>query len=104
MNESERNRTKAANSLALAIYLKKRNSVAYANFFDRFSAAVPADGVCCGSALLRYIHANHMLENINFFQKDGSCASSKSFTGFLVLARKVKVMETSAKFESLITE
>ena len=59
---SEMNRVKMANILALAVYLKRRKSVVYVDIFDSFSAAVPADGGCLGSVLLRRIHTNHILE------------------------------------------
>ena len=65
VNVSEQNREKTANILALAIYPEKGNSVVYADFIDSFSAAVPTDGGCFGSVLLRNIHANRKLEEIN---------------------------------------
>ena len=61
MNVSEQNRAKTANILALAIFLEKKlNSVVYADFVDSFSAAVPAEGGCLGSDLLRHIHTHRI--------------------------------------------
>ena len=60
VNVYEQNRAKVANILTLAMYVEKVNSVVYVDFIDSFSAAVPADGGCLGTVLLRHIRANHM--------------------------------------------
>ena len=70
MNVSEKNRAKTVSILALAIYLKKWISITQADFFPNFSAAVLAGGSCFGAVLLRHIHTDDILENINFYPKE----------------------------------
>ena len=61
----EHNGAKTANILAPAIYLEKvKFGRLRGLFFDSFSAAVPVDGGCFGSFLLRHILTNQILENI----------------------------------------
>ena len=98
-NVTEQTRAKSGNILALAICLEKAKFGRLRGYFSKAVRQLAADGVCLGSVLLRHIHVNNILENINFYPEEWFVCTVKEVVYFVVLAPNAKLMRLQQNFD-----